>query len=383
VITLLLCTVLACSPPPADLNDSIALLDRLDETLISVDYDDESIRGVIEDLNTRLPAQVWADWKSLERIGVYSDRRVTLRLNVSSASTVLSALTLIVGDELEKPVYEAHAGQIVLTTLPGSATLRVTAVYDVRELLANEALLKSLRDEIVLPAASPQDKPTVEPNGSEVADDNSQENPAAGPPPARPMTAGEKLLLFITDHVDPDAWINFGGNRGLITELDGVLMVTATPGTHRRLRSAIRSLQSAIPSNITFEAAIVDLPRAKLQSLTRQSAGEAASLVRSILLDSEAKCLWQTSDAVAVNQPLLVESASPDQSVSLSLGPNFDQSTGTLRVDVNATIVQGADRRTLKTVAALASDSSATTLEMPGAKPGESIRLLVLLAHRR
>ena len=383
MITPLLIAMLALNSPASDLNDSIALLDRLDTTIISVEYTHQTIRSVVEDLNGRLPAQLWADWKALERIGVYADRRIDLRLSGSSASTILSALTLLIGDDLDKPVYETHAGQIVLTTLAGSGPFKVTAVYDVRDLLANEALVNRLRNENV-----PADDPPQHAQGGQ-PDDNDNDDPSTAEPeenriPApKPLTPGEKLMLFITDHVDPEAWINFGGNRGLITELNGVLMVTATPSTHRRLRSAIRSLQAAIPSSVTFEAAIVDLPRAKLQALTRESGNDTAALARSILLDADATRLWQTTDSVAVDQALKVESEGVDQSVHVELAPTFDESTGLLRVSIAATVAQGADKRSLKSVALLGSDSGAASLELPASKPATTIRLIVLIVTRR
>ena len=383
MITPLLIAILALNSPASDLNDSIALLDRLDTTIISVEYTHQTIRSVVEDLNERLPMQLWADWKALERIGVYADRRIDLRLSGSSASTILSALTLLIGDDLDKPVYETHAGQIVLTTLAGSAPFKVTAVYDVRDLLANEALVNRLRNENV-----PSDHPPQHAQGGQ-SDDNDNDDPSTAqseenPIPApKPLTPGEKLMLFITDHVDPEAWINFGGNRGLITELNGVLMVTATPSTHRRLRSAIRSLQAAIPSSVTFEAAIVDLPRGKLHALTRENGNDTTALARSILLDAEATRVWQTTDSVAVDQALKVESEGVDQSVHVELAPTFDELTGLLRVSIAATVAQGADKRSLKSVALLGSDSGAASLELPASKPASTIRLIVLIVTRR
>lgn len=386
MITTFICAAIALHQPASDLNDSIALLDRLDATILSVDYANQPIRAIVDDLNGRLPAQLWADWKALERIGVYGDRRISLRQSAASASTVLSALTLIIGDELEKPVYETHAGQVVLTTLAGSSPFKVTAVYDVRDLLSNEALLKRLRDEVVEQPPPPSDNGGENAGKGEPGDAREPGHAHAdgsAPPVPRPLTPGEKLMLFITDHVDPDAWINFGGNRGLITELNGVLMVTATPTTHRRLRSAIRSLKAAIPTTITFEAAIIDVPRSKLQALTRQCGNDVAALAQSLLLDPEATRLWHTTDPVAINHPLSIESSGADQSVNLSLSPTFDPATGMLRVAIDASVVQGEDSRTVKTVAALGSDFPAASFELPSSKPVTMIRLVVLVAQRR
>ena len=37
-------------------------------------------------------------------------------------------------------------------------------------------------------------------------------------PPPDPCTPGEELMLLITEHVDPDAWLEMGGSRALVTE---------------------------------------------------------------------------------------------------------------------------------------------------------------------
>lgn len=395
MITHLLIVCVALTQPP-DLNDSIALLDRLDGTLISVDYDNQPLRTIVSDLTAKLPASLFADWPALERLGVYGERRVTLRMNLTSATTVLAALTMTLGDELERPVIESHAGQVVLTTVAGSMPLRTTAVYDVRDLLANESLLKRLRESTLTPPIEPQDQQQPDEKrgdeqprqGSDAADPGLGEPaPAQGdapaPPPSPMLTPGEKLLLVITDHVDPEAWINFGGNRGLITEMNGVLMVTATPSTHRRLQSAIRSLRAAAPTSISIEAAIIDLPRSDMPLLVRQSGSNALTLAQSILQHEHARRLWETSGAVAIDAPLQIESSSADQSIRLSLQPTFDHATGVLEIAVDVTVAQGADKRVLKTVAALSSDFSAAALELPASRPGNEIRLLVLKAQRR
>src|SRR6185503_1582349 len=111
---------------------------------------------------------------------------------------------------------------------------------------------------VIKPRGRPRDPLPMGGNAphAEAALPDMPDMPEASPPAA---TAGEHLFQIITDHVDPDAWMNFGGDRAKVSEMDGILMVTAAPSVHRRFREALSTLRAAIDVNLAIDAAIVDV----------------------------------------------------------------------------------------------------------------------------
>ncbi|MHC4446762.1 MAG: hypothetical protein ACYSXF_03010, partial [Planctomycetota bacterium] len=123
-----------------ELEQAIELLERLDAISLSANYEGEVLKVVVDDLNARIPVPIRADWEALKRLGVRRRDQVWLRLDPTSASTVLAGLALAQGDEFGRPTFESHAGQIVLTTVEATAAMRLVDVYDVRDLIADEPL---------------------------------------------------------------------------------------------------------------------------------------------------------------------------------------------------------------------------------------------------
>lgn len=379
----------------SDLETALAVLDVVETKSISVDYQQEPLAFIIDDLGERVGVPIRGDWSSLERLGIAPETRVSLRFASTRAATVLASLTLSLGDELERPVLESHAGQMMLTRVAALGVMRLTTVYDVRDLLADDALVKRLRAE----------SPPIEPDSKETdtaADEPSRDQPQIphdvpdDRPPGvpdmpvldpdttaiKPLTPAEKLLLLITDHVDPEAWMNFGGNRALISETNGVLVVSATPTTHRKIRDALRLLRAAQTTAITVDAVVIDLPRANWDALERRFGRDASALASSLLTDKEAVVLWRGTEPVAEGRTLEVESAGSDTTIQLVIEPTADRTTGTLNVRCEAATTHGKDRRSVATTLRLASDARAAAFELPAATPGTTMRFVVLTIRR-
>ena len=393
-------TAVAGGPDGAgQLQAAIRRLDKLDRVVLSVDYQDEPLARIMTDLDQRMPVELRADWPALKRIGVRGHERVSFRLSNASAATVLAGLTLVLGDEFERPIFEAHGGQIVLSTLAMTAAMQLVDVYDVRDLLADGRAVERLRAELPLPA-SPEAPPEVSPErpAEDARETGPQREPDSGSAPqtqeageverllgdvpsTRPLSPGEELLRLISDHVDPEAWIQFGGSRAKISERNGVLMVTAPPTTHRRLREALRLLRLTIPSSISLDAAIVDLPAVRLTALGRRHERGTAALAEAILATAEATVRWRTVAVVSIGSVLEVESGWDDVVASLRLRPSFDRETGRLSLAVEASLRLDADHRRVSTTASFAHRRGGAVIELPPARPSDIRRLLVLIVR--
>lgn len=381
------------------LQTAIRQLDELDWVVLSVDYQDEPLERIMADLDQRMPVELRADWPALKRIGVRGHERVSFRLSNASAATVLAGLTLVLGDEFEHPIFEAHGGQIVLSTLAMTAAMQLVDVYDVRDLLADGRAVERLRAELPLPAP-PELSPEASPErpAEDARETGPQREPDSGSAPqtqetgeverllgdvpsTRLLSPGEELLRLISDHVDPEAWIQFGGSRAKISERNGVLMVTAPPTTHRRLREALRLLRLTIPSSISLDAAIVDLPAVRLTALGRRHERGTAALAEAILATAEATIRWRTVAVVSIGSVLEVESGWDDVVASLRLRPSFDVETGRLSLAVEASLRLDADHRRVSTTASFAHRRGGAVIELPPARPSDIRRLLVLIPY--
>ncbi len=385
------------------LQTAIRQLDELDWVVLSVDYQDEPLERIMADLDQRMPVELRADWPALKRIGVRGHERVSFRLSNASAATVLAGLTLVLGDEFEHPIFEAHGGQIVLSTLAMTAAMQLVDVYDVRDLLADGRAVERLRAELPLPAppeVSPKASRGASPErpAEDARETGPQREPDSGSAPqtqeageverllgdvpsTRLLSPGEELLRLISDHVDPEAWIQFGGSRAKISERNGVLMVTAPPTTHRRLREALRLLRLTIPSSISLDAAIVDLPAVRLTALGRRHERGTAALAEAILATAEATIRWRTVAVVSIGSVLEVESGWDDVVASLRLRPSFDVETGRLSLAVEASLRLDADHRRVSTTASFAHRRGGAVIELPPARPSDIRRLLVLIPY--
>ncbi len=402
--------------PSGDLEAALALFDRLDNVVITTEYDGVPLSKTLTEMAARVPVPLRVDWPALDRLGVDDDDEITLRINQSNGNSALAALAFCLGDEMERPVFEAHGGQMVLTTIEGSAAMRLTAAYDVRDLLANPALVQRLQEQRPQPAVGPEQpardadhpgaeddagdgerapaglppvRPIPQPLGPPPGHDPEHpelarpDTDAIDAPPAREPTPGEQLLWIITDHVDPDAWMNYGGNRALITELDGVLMVTAPPRTHRLLRDALKQLRQANPAMLAIEATIVDVPRATHARLSRQNDPMSAAFALALRNEKDAIMVWRADQALAIGGELAVQVRNGGIEVRIALKPQFDSARGVLLMELDASTNAGEDHRQVKTTLAMNPAQVCATVELPNAKPSETMRLIVLSVARQ
>ena len=392
---------------------ALALLEEMDAITISVDYQDERIMNAVHDLDARTPIPVVADWDALRGMGINERDRVTLRMESADLSTVLAALAFELGDEFGRPAIEIHAGRVMLTTVGATLEMGLVDVYDVRDLLGDSTVLEELREQTrPAPGAEPTAVDVAEPAGSAGGDSEAGEGdeaageeespdepdrPDAANPfnvplpdleelaeamPPRPLTPGEELLTLIAEHVDPDAWLEYGGSRARISEREGVLLVTAPPTTHRKLRDALRRLRQASPSAVLIEAAIVDLPREAFARLSRRYELSSSTLGRAIMLADDADLRWQATSAVALGERLSAESEREGVAVRLALTPRFDQETGILRMEVEVQSTAADDRRSMMTTITIPFKQGGAAIELPAASVGETVRLLVLIPQR-
>jgi hypothetical protein len=358
-----------------ELAANLELLGRQDAEIISVRYQDQPLREVIDDLDERLPTSVRADWDALDFIGVEPRQTVRLTIESAPASSVLRSIEIMLGREDNRPRFEAFGGQLVLTSGRGSAAMRHTAAYDVRDLIAGD------RQDGVGAAI---DAPQPVPGDDEAAPQEEEEAEVSGAAPPRSRTPGEQFMMTLTDHVDPDAWVSFGGDRAEIGERDGVLIVTAPATTHRRLRETLEQLRAASPTGVAVEAAILDLSRDAFERLERRHQPGSSALARALTISAEAQPLWTLHAQAALGDSIFAESSDGGAAVRFELTAAYEKTDGVLRLSINVSSKAGEDQRSLATTAALTGPDRAVIVELPAAtaNPAAGTRLLVVVPKR-
>lgn len=105
-------------------------------------------------------------------------------------------------------------------------------------------------------------------------------------------------MRLILDHVDPDAWYGYGGDRARVDLLGEVVLVTASPSIHRDIVALIEQLRDLQKSPATLEAALLELPVERLDQLHRRYGASGSALVQTMVLDRTVRVLWRRTLAV-------------------------------------------------------------------------------------
>ncbi len=360
--------------PPVDhpVDRAVQVLEHLDQSLVSIDYAGLPLEHVLVDLGRQMSAPLHADWLSLELLGIERDTPIALRLDNVPLSTVLAGLLLDMGTEFDRPSFEYHEGRIVITTLDATARMRMVATYNIRDLLADETLVERLEREAPLPTIA-QDGA----QGDDTAEDASEENET---PALTRRTPSEALLDLIADHVDPEAWLEYGGNRAKITEHQGVLLVSAPATLHKKLREAIEQLRRAIPSNVWIDAALLTIPERDYQSLVRRHRQGTIALARAMMRESSASTAWRARAAsVAIGTQYVGQAEADDSAVRVAVTPELAPDTQMLRLSVEASIKYGDRNASVVTSANCPDRSSAAILELSGQGDDDLLRFVVLI----
>lgn len=367
-----------------EVDDCLALLERLDASLTTVNFRETPLAQVIDDLNTRFPAPVRVDWPALIRLGVHTDDRITLRLDEARLSTVLGGLMLMLGDEYERPMWDIARGQIIITTLRATEAMRLTATYDVRDLLAAGVLdrVRDVEHEDLIPGAieghNGEDDEAHDP--SRAGDDDGM--PLVEHTPYRRLSPAEELAALVMEHVDPDAWQEMGGSLARISDAGGVLLVTAPPRTHHRFRDALQQLRRSFPTGVSVEAVLLRVPRAALERLNRRFETGSIGLARAVEHAESAERLWAARVITAFDESAAVRTEADDALLELELLARLNRETGVLQLHVNAASQRTNEKLSYRGAVSVPAMNGAAMIELPSDARSEDVAVLLLIPQR-
>jgi hypothetical protein len=260
----------AAGPAAAAKEPEKAKQKTLEEKLnqrFTIEFVETPLSEAIQYLRDQTGVQFVVKTKKLEESGVSADKALTMNLQQVRLATLLDLLL----DELELTYVEKDELLIVTTPEDAEATLSIR-VYDCRDLLAMEAPPGS--DQFV-PAPAPARRggmfsvedtgqagqpanPAAQPSGSGSGGGGFGGSVSPGPQggfgsesdeqSSRPMTLhdvrAEQLMDIIETNVDPVTWDSVGG-PGSISEYNGLVVVTQTAQTHKKVERVLDMLREA------------------------------------------------------------------------------------------------------------------------------------------
>jgi len=230
---------------------------------VSVNFNRNSLGQVINYMKTVTGAEIYADWKALDTIGIRSDDEVSLDLGRVTAEVALRRVLEQLGDNLDRPQFGIEDGMVVITTEDALRERKVTIVYDIRDLLLEVPYFDNAPDFDLgsSVASSPGqasgafgDVETQADRDDVFGGSGKREDPRRR---SRDQLVSE-IIKIIQDVVDPErGWYATSGEGGKIQELNGNLIITSTPRNHRAIDGLLNQLRTIRALQINVEARLL------------------------------------------------------------------------------------------------------------------------------
>ena len=227
-----------------------AVLSSLEDKRIPVDFSDNNLEDVLTFIGSVGNVEMDIDWPALEDIGVSRESPVSLRLTSVPLDTVLDRV-------LEKAsTPDFPAGWAVtdgVLTIASDEVLRrntVLEIYDIRDLLIE---IPDYGDQ------APQfDLNTVFQQAGQRGGGGGGQSPFRIQQQQQQDfdrdTLIEDIRNLIQENIDREGWVDFGGEAGTITELNGNLVIVNTPKNHRAITGLLSKLRAVRNLQINVES---------------------------------------------------------------------------------------------------------------------------------
>ncbi len=331
--------------PTGSLALSMRTLDQAGLGTVTLDATNVTIEELFQKLQSFAGLPLRIDWSALSRMGVAKDDRLDFHIKDVPPLVAVKAITNAMDAEIDRPVVDASAGQIVVTSPNGLASLRELAIYDVADILADPTLIDAIaaaaaereapakEDPATEPDAKPDEKPDSKPEEKPTANTVAEESPL--------HARTERLIEIITEHIDPEGWLDSGGSRGRITGEAGRLIVTATPMAHRQLTQLLATLREQAPLSATITCTIAALPNAALNEALAKPTADRRAAVAAVRGSPGFRIVAAPRLVAQLGQAATVELKDGNASTLCRATPTFDRARRSLSVAVRAELTSG------------------------------------------
>lgn len=192
--------------------------------IISIDYQEQTLDKVLEDLTKQLDCPVYIDWVSLLNVGVEKELPITLHLEKTPLRKVLERVLAIASaqNELDPLWYDvqqnviriSHKRNIFISNQP-------TIIYDVYDLIADDPTINQ--------PSQINDNGLIQIGGEQI----------------------NHLMVLIRKQTAPlEYWVDYGGDYASIHPLNTKLIITGHPTIHRNIRKLLADLRQHAQSKL-------------------------------------------------------------------------------------------------------------------------------------
>jgi Flp pilus assembly secretin CpaC/tetratricopeptide (TPR) repeat protein len=223
-----------------------AVLATLRDTRLPIDLRDNAFEDVIAFVSSTARVDIDVDWESLADIGVDPDSPITLSLRSASLQTVLDRVVARVSDPTLPAGWAVQDGIITIASEEVLRRNTILEIYDIRDLLFvvprfDNAPQFDLSSALQSGAGG---------GGGTSPFANSQDDDDEIPFEDRVA----QIVNLIQTNVDPNGWVDLGGDTSSISQLGGNFVITTTPKNHRSIIGLLSKIRAVRALQINVEA---------------------------------------------------------------------------------------------------------------------------------
>lgn len=237
---------------------------------VSVNFNRNTLGQVINYMKTVTGAEIYADWKSLDTIGIRQDDEISLDLGRVTAEVALRRVLEQLGDKLDRPEFGIEDGMVIITTEDALRQRKVTLVYNISDLLLEVPYFDNAPDFDLGTAISGGPEQVSGAFGSGEDAGETFGDGGRGDDPRRDSRRElvNEIIGIIQDVVDPErGWYDTSGEGGKIQELNGNLIITNTPRNHRAIEGLLNQLRTIRALQINVEARLLTVDMEWFESI--------------------------------------------------------------------------------------------------------------------
>ena len=206
---------------------------KLERVIPNISFDAAGLSDVLDFLRDVSGLNIFANWKSLQDVGVDRTTPLTCRLHNIKVSKALSIILDSVGGAKTRLAYSVSDGVLTISTPHDLASNVVVRVYDIRDLLVRAPDADPSKNQT--PHAGPASRP-AQPNHEELV---------------------RQITTLIQEVVATDSWNDRGGDSGAIREMQGQLIVTQTPENQLQIVNLLEQLRESRGVQVQVEARFI------------------------------------------------------------------------------------------------------------------------------
>jgi len=225
------------------------VLATLESTRIPGQFDGNELGDVLQFIATVTNLNLDVDWDSLSLLGIEEDTEVDLNLREVPARVVLDrVLQKVSPDEFSLASWAVNDGILIVSS---DATLRrntFIVIYDVND------LLYEIPDYDDIPSLDLDQILNQSQQGGGGGGSIFQNEDADEETGLSREEIVERLREILQSNIDPDGWVDTGGETGSITEINGNLIITNTARNHREIQGLLSQLREIRAIQISVEA---------------------------------------------------------------------------------------------------------------------------------